>query len=97
MVGDFNRAEEIRLLGPWRSAGAISGWRFPRDLAGDLCALRRDRCADPARRAEILERRSAGGLCHPERGAAAAFSRRLEDAGLEPFPLRSNRSGALDS
>src|SRR6266545_2152881 len=48
-----------------RSAGAISGWRFPRDLAGHLRALRGDRCADTARRVEILERRSAGGLRDP--------------------------------
>src|ERR1700681_3438976 len=72
----------MRSLGPWRSAGTVSGWRFPRDLAGNLCALRGDRGADTARRAEILERRSAGGLRRPQRGAAAAFSRGAEDAGL---------------
>src|ERR1700691_1241429 len=61
--GEFNRAEQVRSLGPRRSAGTISGWRFPRDLAGNLCAVRDDRCADTARRIEILERRSAGGIC----------------------------------
>src|ERR1019366_9406991 len=77
-IGEPNRAEQIRPLGR-RSTTAISGWRFPRDLAGNLCALRGDRGADTARRAEILERRSAGGLCAAERRAAAAFSRRAED------------------
>src|SRR3984957_19261237 len=76
------RAEQIRSLGPRRSAGAISGWRFPRDLAGYLRALRGDRCADTARRTEILERRSTGSLRRPERGAGAAFSGCIEDAGL---------------
>ena len=55
---------------------------FRVDLARNLCALRGDRCADPARRIEILERRSAGGLRDPDRGAAAAFSGRAEDARL---------------
>src|SRR3979411_833390 len=82
LIGESNLAEQVRSLGPWRSAGAISGWRFPRDFAGNLCALRGDRCADTARRVEILERRPAGGLRHPQRRAAAAFSRRLEGAGL---------------
>src|SRR5678816_598302 len=44
------------------------------ELAGNLRPLRGDRCADTARRAEILERRPAGGLRDSERGAAAALS-----------------------
>src|SRR5947208_12242537 len=37
----FDRAEQVRPLGPWRSAGAISRRRLPRDLAGDLRARSR--------------------------------------------------------
>src|ERR1700722_2619160 len=82
LIGAFNGAEQIRPLGPWRGAGAISGRRFPRDLAWNLCALRGDRCADSAGRAEILERRSAGSLRHTNRRAAAAFPRSAEGEGL---------------
>src|SRR5580700_4684241 len=88
LIGAFNGAEQIRPLGPWRGAGAISGRRFPRDLAWNLCALRRDRCADSAGRAEILERRSAGSLRHTKRRAAAAFPRRLEGEGLRRLKSR---------
>src|ERR1700679_3538788 len=88
----FNRAEQVRSLGPRRSPGAISGWRFPRDLAGNLCAVCDDRCADTARRIEILERRPAGGVCDPERSAAAALSRRTEiDQALNRFSRALNR------
>src|SRR5271169_3951657 len=91
LIGAFNGAEQIWPLGPWRSAGAISGRRFPRDLAWNLCALCGDRCADSAGRAEILERRSAGSLCDTERGAAAAFPRGAEGEGLNRDILSSSR------
>jgi len=48
------------------------------------CAV--DRCADTARRTEILERRSAGGLRYPQRRAATAFSK-----GAEELILRATR------
>src|SRR5438045_7963112 len=81
-IGEFDGAEQVWSLGAWRSAGAISGWRFPRGLARNLCALRYFRRADPARRVEILECRPAGSLFGSDRGAAAAFSRRAEDGRL---------------
>ena len=54
-----------------RGRGEIPRWRFPRGAAGRLCALRGDRRADPARGAQILERRAAGGLCLAGGGVAA--------------------------
>src|SRR5882757_10262974 len=80
--GELNRAEQVRSIGAWRSAGAISRWRFPRDLARHLCALRDIGCTDSARRTEILERRPAGGLRHADHGAAASLPQRAEAAGL---------------
>ncbi len=59
-----------------RGRGQISRRRFPRRPAGRLRALRGDRRADPARGAQILERRAAGGICHA-RGGAAAPSRAI--------------------
>src|SRR6476620_7496121 len=84
-IGAFDGAEQVWSLGAWRSAGAVSGWRFPRGLTRNLCALRHIGRADPARRAEILERRSSGSLFVADRRAATAFSRRAEDAGLRSY------------
>src|SRR5436190_5228762 len=66
-------AEPLRSLFPdgGRGRDQISRRRFSRAAAGRVRALRGHRHADPARRAEILERRSAGGL-HLARGRAAA-------------------------
>src|ERR1700744_550753 len=91
--GEFDRVEQVRPLKSRGSTGAIPGWRFPRDLARNLCALCDDRRADPAGRVEILERRSAGGLCDPERGAATALSRYVEvnaaEGAVRTAPLRA--------
>src|SRR5262249_10166047 len=81
-IGAFDGAEQVWPLGAWRSAGAISGWRFPRGVARHLCALRHFGRADSARRVEILERRPAGSLCASDRRAAAPFSKRAEDAAV---------------
>ena len=58
------------------SGGEVPRRRFPRGAARRVRALRRDRRADPARGAEILERRAAGSLCVAGGGAAAPCSRR---------------------
>src|SRR3954452_23872602 len=52
--------------------GQIPRWRFPGGAAGRLRALRGHRRADPAGRAQILERGSAGALYLSRSGAAAA-------------------------
>src|SRR4029453_13471512 len=66
-------AEPFRSLLPdgGRGRGEIPRRGFPGAAAGRIRALRGHRHADPARRAEILERRSAGSL-HLARGRAAA-------------------------
>src|SRR5579864_7201077 len=76
--GELSGAEQIRAAGSWRSAAAISGWRFSRGLAGYLRAVRGHRRADTARRTEILERRFTGSLRAAWRSAAAALPRRAE-------------------
>src|SRR6185312_14007234 len=49
----------------------ISRRRVSDSAAGLLCRLRGDGRAYPARGAALLERRSAGGLCHAGGGPAA--------------------------
>src|SRR4051812_23705671 len=83
-IEEFDGAEQVWPLRSRRSPGAIPGRRLSRDLARHLCALRRHRRTDSARRIEVLERRPAGSLCLSRRGAEAAFSRSLEAAGLDP-------------
>jgi carbonic anhydrase len=59
---------------PWRGRGSLSRCRFSGDPPRRLCAVCGHRRADSARRAEILERRSAGGLFQPGGRAGAAVS-----------------------
>src|SRR5581483_7665142 len=61
--------------------GQISRWRLPGGPPWHVRALRGHQCADPARGAEILERRAPGGLLDPRGRAAAALSR-TSQAGL---------------
>src|SRR5664279_1896430 len=73
-----------------RGRGQISRWRFPRDASRRFCALLGHRRADPARGAQILERRFAGGLCLA-RGGIAAAGREVAISAFLPTPACATR------
>src|SRR3954452_5678451 len=72
----------------------ISRWGLPGGAAGGLCPLRRYERADPARRAEILERRVAGSLFDAGSGAAAALPGQTQARLIAPSSASRNRSGS---
>src|ERR1043165_1224414 len=71
---ETERAEPLQrtLADAGGSRGEVPRRGFPRGAARRVRALCGHQRADPARRAEILERRAAGGLFDPRSRAAAA-------------------------
>src|SRR6478735_449164 len=71
---ETERAEPLQrtLADAGGGGGKVSRRRFPCGAARRIRALRGHQCADSARRAQILERRAAGGLFEPRRRAGAA-------------------------
>src|SRR6266404_5761076 len=92
---ETERAQPLQraLADAWRGRGEVPRWGFPCGSAGRVRPLRDHQCADPAGRAEILERRVAGSL-FDARGRVAAARSRQAQAGLS---LAAERIGSRNS